>query len=63
MTLLRIHATPGLTTPAERIPVERLRDAVRFILARQNADGGFGTYERRRGSRLLEALNPVGDVP
>ena len=57
MTILRIHATPG-TTPAERIPVERLRDAVRFILARQNADGGFGTYERRRGSRLLEALNP-----
>ncbi len=29
-----------------------------FILARQNADGGFGTYERRRGPTWLEALNP-----
>jgi lanosterol synthase len=58
VTVLRIHETPTLVDPADRIPTERLRDAVRFILARQNADGGFGTYERRRGSRLLEALNP-----
>ena len=29
-----------------------------FILARQNTDGGFGTYERRRGAAWLEALNP-----
>src|SRR5262249_34570680 len=28
------------------------------ILQRQNADGGFGTYERRRGSPRLERLNP-----
>ena len=44
--------------PGRADPVERLRAAVAFILARQNADGGFGTYERRRGSRLLEAMNP-----
>src|SRR6266481_8500589 len=25
---------------------------------RQNRDGGFGTYERRRGGRLVERLNP-----
>jgi lanosterol synthase len=31
---------------------------VEFILSRQNADGGFGTYERRRAGRLLEAVNP-----
>jgi lanosterol synthase len=57
VAILRIHAAPGIAL-AERIPVERLRHAVRFILARQNRDGGFGTYERRRGSALLEALNP-----
>ena len=30
----------------------------RFILDRQNDDGGFGTYERRRGPAFLERLNP-----
>jgi 2,3-oxidosqualene cyclase len=36
----------------------RLKQAVEFILSRQNADGGFGTYERRRAGKLLEAINP-----
>ncbi|MGW1075111.1 prenyltransferase/squalene oxidase repeat-containing protein [Streptomyces sp. NPDC002537] len=36
----------------------RLRQAVAFLLHRQNRDGGFGSYEPRRGSRLLEAANP-----
>jgi 2,3-oxidosqualene cyclase len=56
---LVMQNTPGLhLSAAERIPEERLYQAVEFILRRQNADGGFGTYERRRGSRLLEILNP-----
>ncbi|WP_199550055.1 prenyltransferase/squalene oxidase repeat-containing protein [Streptomyces sp. N35] len=33
--------------------------ATEFLLARQNRDGGFGTYEERRGPRLLERLNPA----
>jgi lanosterol synthase len=37
---------------------DRLEAAIRFILSRQNADGGFGTYERRRGGKLLETINP-----
>jgi lanosterol synthase len=37
---------------------ERLKLAVEFILSRQNADGGFGTYERRRAGKLLEMVNP-----
>jgi lanosterol synthase len=57
-TVLHVHEVPGLIDPSERIPPERLRQAARFILARQNPDGGFGTYERRRGTGLLEALNP-----
>jgi lanosterol synthase len=42
----------------ERIAPARLALAVAFMLARQNADGGFGTYERRRGAAWLEGLNP-----
>jgi len=57
--LLAVEAAPALAPPApERIPRARLRAAGGFILARQNADGGFGTYERRRGGAWLEALNP-----
>jgi lanosterol synthase len=47
-----------LVPPTERLAPARLADAVRFLLARQNRDGGFATYERRRGSKWLEQLNP-----
>ncbi len=42
------------------IPIEGslLRDAVDRIVEWQNDDGGWATYERTRGSRWLEALNP-----
>ncbi len=40
------------------LDVERLTQAIRFILSRQNADGGFGTYERRRAGKLMELVNP-----
>ena len=43
---------------AVRAPDDRLQAAARFIRERQNDDGGFGTYERRRGPTWLEALNP-----
>jgi squalene/oxidosqualene cyclase-like protein len=41
-----------------RITADRLAAAAEFILNRQNIDGSFGTYERRRAPRWLEALNP-----
>src|SRR5262249_21139276 len=57
--VLAVHRAPGLPWVAsERIPDERLFAAARFILSRQNSDGGFGTYERRRGLGLLERINP-----
>lgn len=57
--VLALHALFGPDWPrGERIPEERLQHAAAFILQRQNRDGGFGTYERRRGSSLLESLNP-----
>jgi squalene cyclase len=43
---------------AVRAPGDWLQAAARFILERQNDEGGFGTYERRRGLTWLEALNP-----
>jgi squalene/oxidosqualene cyclase-like protein len=45
--------------PADRIEPERFQQAIKFILDRQNRDGGFGTYERRRAPAFLEAGNPA----
>jgi squalene/oxidosqualene cyclase-like protein len=42
----------------EPIRGELLRDAVRLILSWQNDDGGWATYERKRGGDWLEHLNP-----
>lgn len=55
--LLTLYDHPAYKDMA-RLDEERLNQAVRFILSRQNADGGFGTYERRRAGRLLEMINP-----
>ncbi|NOK33273.1 2,3-oxidosqualene cyclase [Corallococcus exercitus] len=41
-----------------RVPHERLEQAVAFILSLQNRDGGWATYERQRGPRWLERFNP-----
>jgi 2,3-oxidosqualene cyclase len=49
--------TEHLLPRAERVSKARLGQAADFILARQNRDGGFGTYEPRRGGRWLERLN------
>ena len=56
--IFEIHDHPRLAPrDQERIAAERLRWAIEFILRRQNADGGFGTYERRRGGAMLESAN------
>uniref|UniRef100_A0AAY4BJ28 Terpene cyclase/mutase family member n=1 Tax=Denticeps clupeoides TaxID=299321 RepID=A0AAY4BJ28_9TELE len=49
----------------EKVPSERLYDAVNVLLSMRNSDGGFATYETKRGGRLLELLNPsevFGDI-
>jgi squalene/oxidosqualene cyclase-like protein len=56
--ILACHDVEGLICPADRIDPEHLAAAAEFILDRQNADGGFGSYERRRGPCFLERLNP-----
>jgi lanosterol synthase len=54
--ILELHRH-GLPLP-RRISDERLELAARFILRRQNRDGGFGSYEPRRAGGLLELVNP-----
>uniref|UniRef100_A0A673A5L1 Terpene cyclase/mutase family member n=1 Tax=Sphaeramia orbicularis TaxID=375764 RepID=A0A673A5L1_9TELE len=44
---------------------DRLYDAVNVLLSMRNSDGGFATYETKRGGKLLELLNPsevFGDI-
>ncbi len=60
-----IEALEGLLAVSEHLtegpglPIERQRAAVRFVLQRQNDDGGFGSYEPRRGSMILRHFNPA----
>lgn len=55
--ILSLYEQSGFESTG-RLDDSRLKMAVNFILSRQNADGGFGTYERRRGGKLLETINP-----
>lgn len=53
---------PFISTP---LSPDRLYDAVNVLLSMRNADGGFATYETKRGGKLLELLNPsevFGDI-
>ena len=56
--IIEIENVPALIPQSARIDPARIEEAVRFLVARQNPDGGFGTYEATRGAEWLEALNP-----
>lgn len=56
--VLHCHEDPDLIPAEDRLPPDRVRAAAHFIMSRQNRDGGFGTYERRRAGRCIERLNP-----
>ncbi len=43
---------------ADRISERMLEAAADFVLSRQNDDGGWGSYERNRGTLALEKVNP-----
>ncbi|CAM9278726.1 unnamed protein product [Lampetra planeri] len=61
--MLLQEARPGLVQ--NPLPASRLFDAVNVLLSMRNADGGFATYETKRGGRLLELINPsevFGDI-
>ena len=48
----------GISDAAGRLPLSSKLAAMEFILLRQNEDGGFGSYESRRGSMALRRYNP-----
>jgi squalene/oxidosqualene cyclase-like protein len=55
-----LHAEQrGWDRAAQRLDMARKLAAVEFILQRQNDDGGFGSYESRRGSMVLKRFNPA----
>jgi lanosterol synthase len=56
--IIEIEKLPDMIAQNARIAERRIEQAVRFILARQNPDGGFSTYEPTRGPKWLAALNP-----
>ncbi len=56
--LMRAERT-GLSGPAGRLQLGRKLAAVEFVLRRQNNDGGFGSYEPRRGSMVIRHFNPA----
>jgi lanosterol synthase len=57
--ILAVHDRPGARRLiTEPLTPARMSAAVEFILARQNHDGGFGTYEAARGPAILERFNP-----
>ena len=57
--ILEIEDMPALIPQSDRIcRRQRSEDAVRFLVARQNADGGFGTYEPSARPPLAGSLNP-----
>jgi len=55
-----LTATLQLSTFKEikSLPEERLFAAINVILSLQNGDGGWATYELRRGAYFVEMLNP-----
>ncbi|MCY4170002.1 MAG: FAD-dependent monooxygenase [Bacteroidetes bacterium] len=48
-----------LSADPKSMSKDAVEDAVRFMLRRQNADGGFGSYEARKSTFGLEWLNPA----
>jgi cycloartenol synthase len=64
--VLAMHRYAGdLVNIADRIPKNRLQDAVDVILSLHNSDGGWATYENNRGHGWYEMLNPsevFGDI-
>jgi lanosterol synthase len=56
--LSALGALESCLGPEAQLEPARIVEAVRFVLSRQNANGGWGSFERRRGSPFLERLNP-----
>lgn len=49
----------GMSDEVGRLQLGRKLAAIEFVLLRQNEDGGFGSYEPRRGPMKLRDYNPA----
>jgi len=58
-TALMFHHTDVLSAQEKTIDLERLKPAVDMLLAYQNMNGGWASYEETRGPEWLEKLNPA----
>jgi len=56
--VLEMERVADVIPKASWLSSERVAHAIEFLMARQNRDGGFGTYERMRGPVWLDRLNP-----
>ncbi|KAG7282327.1 hypothetical protein CRUP_002715, partial [Coryphaenoides rupestris] len=54
--LLLQEQCPSIQPP---VPPERLYQAVNLLLSLRNTDGGYGTYETKRGVTFVEMLSPA----
>jgi len=64
-SVLALRGLPSVKNEGNVLSDARLADAVDVVLALQNADGGFATYENTRGYGWYEWLNPsevFGDI-
>ena len=55
--ILEAHERLEQPGKESQISQQRLEQAVSFVLSRQNADGGFSSFERQRAGPWLEKLN------
>lgn len=53
-----IRVVSHRSTP-KLVSQQRMRDAVDCMLTLQNPNGGFASYEKIRGPKWLELLNPA----
>ncbi|KAL8561846.1 hypothetical protein ACOMHN_046971 [Nucella lapillus] len=63
--LLGLQDDTAMLPPASHVPTHRLQGAVDLLLAMRCDDGGWATYEDKRGGYMLELLNPsevFGDI-
>ncbi|XP_055337256.1 lanosterol synthase-like [Paramacrobiotus metropolitanus] len=63
--ILYLEKEASLKKSISTFSSERLRNAVDALISFTNEDGGFATYETKRGGHLLELLNPsevFGDI-
>ena len=56
---LNLHLRRLYRSTPKLVSQQRLRDAVDCMLTLQNPNGGFASYEKIRGPKWLELINPA----